>query len=188
MNRDETLALVKEYTKNQNLVKHMLAVEGAMRFYAKKFDEDVDKWGITGLVHDFDYEKYPNNEQHPTEGHPFWGVKQLREMGYPEDVCQAVLAHGDYTGEPRESLLAKALYACDELTGLIVAVALVRPTKKLSDVDVDAVKKKWKDKGFARGVKREDIDHGAANLGVPRDEHVGNVIRAMQKISDELGL
>lgn len=188
MNREETFALVNEHTKNQNLVKHMLAVEAAMRFYANKYGEDEEKWACTGLVHDFDYEQHPNDEHHPSEGHPFWGVSLLREQGYPEDVCKAVLAHGDYTGEPRESLLAKSLYACDELTGLIVAVALVRPSKKLSEVDVDAVKKKWKDKGFARGVKREDIEKGAEDLGVPLDEHIGNVIHAMQGISGELGL
>jgi len=188
MNREDAWNLVNEYTKNQNLVKHMLCVEAAMRFYAKKYDEDEEKWGITGLVHDFDYEKYPNDEHSPTEGHPSFGVSVLREKGYPEDVCQAVLAHGDYTGEPRESLLAKTLYAVDELTGLIVAVALVRPSKKLAEVDVKAVKKKWKDKGFARGVQREDIVRGAEDLGVSLDEHIENVITAMQGIAGELGL
>ena len=188
MNREHAWNLVNEYTKNQNLVKHMLCVEAAMRFYAKKYGEDEEKWAVTGLVHDFDYEKYPNDQRSPTEEHPAFGVGILREQGYPDDVCQAVLAHGDYTGEPRESLLAKALYACDELTGLVVAVALVRPSKKLSEVDVKAVKKKWKDKGFARGVHREDIVQGAEDLGVPLEEHIENVITAMQGISEELGL
>ena len=188
MNREDAWKLVNEYTKNQNLVKHMQCVEAAMRFYAQKYGEEEEKWAITGLVHDFDYEQYPNDAQSPTEEHPAYGVSILKEQGYPEDVCQAVLAHGDYTGAPRESLLAKALYACDELTGLVVAVALVRPSKKLAEVDVKSVKKKWKDKGFARGVKREDIINGAEALGVPLDDHIQNVITAMQGISEELGL
>ncbi|MBI1730797.1 HDIG domain-containing protein [Candidatus Acetothermia bacterium] len=188
MNRDEALQIVNEYTKNQNLVKHMLAVEAAMRFYAQKFGEDEEKWAVTGLIHDFDYEKYPNAAHHPTEEHPAWGVRLLQENGCPADVCEAILGHGDYTGVPRETQLAKTLYACDELTGLVVAVALVRPSRKIAEVDVEAVKRKWSDKSFARGVKREDIELGAKELGIPLDVHIQNVITAMQGISSQLGL
>jgi putative nucleotidyltransferase with HDIG domain len=188
VNRAEALKLVEEHTKNKNLLKHMLAVEAAMRAYAQKYDEDEEKWGIVGLLHDFDYERSPNPEHDPTEGHPSWGVRLLKEKGYPEDVCQAILAHADYTGVPRESLMAKALYACDELTGLIVAVALVRPSKRLTEVTVDSIKKKWSDKSFARGVRREEIERGAEELGVPLDEHIQMVLKAMQGISEQLGL
>ena len=188
LDREEALKLVREHTKNENLVKHMLAVEAAMRAYARKYGEDEEKWGIVGLLHDFDYEKYPNKEHSPTEGHPSWGVQLLREKGYPEDVCEAILGHADYTGVPRTSLMAKALYACDELTGLIVAVALVRPSRKLSEVTVESVLKKWNDKAFARGVNRQDIEHGAEELGVPLEEHIQTVLEAMQGIADQLGL
>ncbi len=188
VNRAEALKLVEEHTKNQNLIKHMLAVEAAMRAYARKFNGDEEQWGITGLLHDFDYEKYPNSEHHPTQGHPCWGVELLRGKGYSDDICQAILGHADYCGVPRQSLMAKALYACDELTGLIVAVALVRPSKRLAEVTVDSVKKKWSDKSFARGVNREDIERGAQELGVPLDDHIQTVLSAMQGISDQLGL
>lgn len=188
MNRAEALKLIEEQTKNQNLIKHMLAVEAVMRAYARKFNEDEEKWAITGLLHDFDYEKYPNPEHHPTQGHPSWGIALLREKGCSDDLCQAILGHADYCGVPRESLMAKALYACDELTGLIVAVALVRPTKKLADVTVESVKSKWDVKAFARGVKREDIERGAQELDVPLDDHIQAVLSAMQGISDRLGL
>jgi putative nucleotidyltransferase with HDIG domain len=188
MNRDDAMALVNEYTENQNLVKHMLCVEAAMRWYARKYGEDEELWGAVGLVHDFDYERWPNNEQHPTEGHPTTGVNILREKGWSDEACNAVLSHGTYTGQPRDTLMAKTLYACDELTGLVVATALVRPSKKLAEVNVKSVKKKWKDKGFAKGVNRQDIAEGAEDLGVPIDEHIANVIEAMQAASDELGL
>jgi putative nucleotidyltransferase with HDIG domain len=188
VNRAEALKLVEEHTQNQNLIKHMLAVEAAMRSYARKYHEDEEEWGIVGLLHDFDYEKYPNAEHHPTQGHPSWGVSLLREKGYSEEICQAILGHADYCGVPRESLMAKALYACDELTGLIVAVALVRPTKRLADVTVESVKNKWDVKSFARGVKREDIERGAQELSVPLDEHIQTVLSAMQGISGQLGL
>jgi len=188
LNREEALALLREHTKNGNLIKHMLAVEAAMRAYARKFGQDEEQWGIVGLLHDFDYEKYPNQEHHPTDGHPSAGVKMLREKGFPEEICQAILGHADYTGVPRESLMAKALYACDELTGLVVAVALVRPSKKIAEVTVESVKKKWNDKAFARGVKREDIERGAQELGVPLDEHIDTVLKAMQGIANQLGL
>ncbi len=188
MNRAAALALVQEYTQNQNLIKHMLAVEAALRAYARKFGEDEETWGVVGLIHDFDYEKYPNQAHHPTQEHPTSGVVILRERGWPEDICQAILAHADYTDVPRQSRLAQALYACDELTGLIVAVALVRPSKKLADVDLKAIKKKWKDKGFARGVQREDIERGAQELGVPLAVHIETVLEAMQGIAAQLGL
>jgi len=188
MNRAAALALVQEYTQNQNLIKHMLAVEAALRAYARKFGEDEETWGIVGLIHDFDYEKYPNQAHHPDREHPTSGVAILRERGWPEDLCQAILAHADYTGVPRTSKLAQALYACDELTGLIVAVALVRPSKKLADVDLKAIQKKWKDRGFARGVRREDIERGANELGVPLAVHIETVLEAMQGIAAQLGL
>lgn len=188
MTRSEALALVQEYTKNQNLIKHMLAVEAAMRAYARKFGEDEETWGVTGLLHDFDYEKYPNNEHHPTQGHPSVGVQILRECGVSEEICQAILGHASYTGVPRTALVAQALFASDELTGLIVATALVRPNKSLAEVDVEAVKRKWKDRAFARGVNREEIEQGARELGVPLDEHIDFVIRAMQGIAPQLGL
>jgi len=181
--RDEAFALLKEYTKNENLIKHALAVEAAMRAYAKKFGEDEELWGIVGLLHDFDYEKHPTLKEHP-----FVGAKILKEKGYPEEIVHAVLAHAPHTGTPRESLLDKAIFACDEITGLIVAVALVRPTKKIADVEVKSVKKKMKDKAFAAGVSREDIKKGAEELGVPLDEHIQTVLDAMKNIADELGL
>jgi putative nucleotidyltransferase with HDIG domain len=188
MTHAEALALVRDHTKNQNLQKHMLAVEAAMRAYARKFGEDEETWGVVGLVHDFDYETHPNEAHHPHHEHPSTGVAILRKRGWPEPVCQAILGHADYTGVSRESRLAKALYACDELSGLIVAVALVRPSKKMADVDVPAIKKKWSDRSFARGVRREEIEKGADELGVPLDEHIQTVLSAMQGIADQLGL
>lgn len=188
MNRAQAMALVQEYTKNPNLIKHMLAVEAAMRAYARTYGQDEELWGAVGLVHDFDYERWPNDEHHPTQGHPSAGVAILRQQGWSEEACNAILGHGSYTGVPRDSQLAKALYAVDELTGLIVATALVRPSKKLVEVDVPAVQKKWKDKGFARGVNRQDIEEGARELGVPLEEHIQNVLQAMQGISQALGL
>ncbi len=188
MTRNEAFALVQEHTKNQNLIKHMLAVEATMRAYARKFNEDEESWGLAGLLHDFDYERYPNNEHHPAQGHPAFGVQILRERGVSEEICQAILGHATYTGVPRRSLMAKALFAVDELTGLVVATALVRPSKKLSEVDVAAVKKKWKDKAFARGVNRDEIEQGAQELNIPLDEHIDFVIKAMQGIAPQLGL
>ncbi len=183
MTRQDAWELLTEFTKNPNLIKHALAVEAAMRAYARKFGEDEEKWGIVGLIHDFDY------EQHPTlEEHPFAGAKILEERGWPKDVIKAVLAHADHTGVKRETLMEKALFAVDELTGLIVAVALVRPTKSILDVTVESVKKKWKEKSFAAGVKREDIERGAQELGVPLDEHIAIVLEAMKGIASELGL
>ena len=181
--REEAIALLKEYTKNENLVKHALAVEVAMRDYAERFGEDPEKWGVTGLLHDFDYERYPS-----LKDHPFKGVKILKEKGYPEAMTRAILAHGNHTGVSRQTLLEKTLYAVDELTGLIVAVALVRPSKRIADVKVTSVIKKWKDKSFARGVNRQDIEIGAKQLGIDLREHIKNVLESMKKISSELGL
>jgi putative nucleotidyltransferase with HDIG domain len=188
MNRDEALALVEEHTKNRNLIKHMLAVEAGMRAYARRFGEDEEAWGVLGLLHDFDYEKFPNPDRLPDREHPSWGVDLLRGLGYPEEGLRAILGHAEYTGAPRETRMAQALYAVDELTGLIVAVALVRPSKKLADVDLKAIKKKWKEKSFAAGVERESIVRGAEELGVPLDEHIGVVLAAMQDAAEALGL
>jgi putative nucleotidyltransferase with HDIG domain len=186
--RDEALALVHEYTKSDSLRKHMLSVEAAMRAYAERYREDVERWGITGLIHDFDYERFPNAEQSPGHDHPFEGVRILRERGWPEDILEAVLGHAQYSGVPRVSRMARTLFAVDELTGLITATALVRPSKSVHEVDARSVRKKMKDKAFARGVSREDVIEGAADLGVDLDEHIAFVIAAMQKSADQLGL
>lgn len=186
--REETLALVHEYTASDSLRKHMLAVEAAMRAYAVRFGEDAERWGLTGLVHDFDYERFPNEAHSPTEGHPAEGVRILRERGWPEDVLEAILGHGNYTGVPRVSRLARTLYAVDELTGLITATALVRPSRSVHEVDARAVRKKMKDKAFARGVNREEVVAGAGDLGVDLDEHIDFVIGAMRGAADALGL
>ena len=183
MNREEAFALLKEYIKNENLIKHMLAVESAMRVYARKYNEDEEKWGIVGLIHDFDYEMHPTAEEHPLKGSEI-----LKERGYPEDVIYAIKAHADYLELERKSPMDKALYAVDDLAGFIVAVTLVRPTKKLSEVEVKSVKKKLKDKSFAAKVNREDIQRGVEELGVPLDEHIETVLKAMQGIAEELGL
>jgi putative nucleotidyltransferase with HDIG domain len=179
---------VHEYTASDSLRKHMLSVEAAMRAYAEKFGEDVERWGITGLVHDFDYERYPNEAHSPTEEHPAEGVRILRSKGFPEDILEAILGHARYSGVPRVSKMAKTLFAVDELTGLITATALVRPTRNLLEVEAKSVRKKMKDKAFARGVSREDVTEGAADLGVDLDEHIAFVIGAMQRIAPELGL
>jgi predicted hydrolase (HD superfamily) len=186
--RSEALALMHEYTASESLRKHMLAVEAAMRAYAQKFDEDEERWGITGLVHDFDYERFPNNAHSPTDEHPSEGVRILRGKGYPDDILQAILGHAQYTNTPRESRMAKTLFAVDELTGLITATALVRPTKSVHEVDAKSVRKKMKDKAFARGVSRDDVINGAQELGVDLDEHISFVISAMQARSADLGL
>lgn len=183
MTREEALAIVREFVKGENLLKHMFAVEAAMRFYAEKFGEDVEKWGLAGLLHDFDWEIHPTLEEHPLAGEPI-----LRQRGVPEDVIRAIMAHADHTGVPRQTLMEKALYACDEITGLIVAVALVRPSRSLLDLEVSSVKKKWKDRAFAAGANREEIEKAAAEFGVDLWEHVGNVILAMRRIAPELGL
>ncbi len=183
MTRDQALALVREYVKNEDLVRHMLSVEAAMLFYAEKFGEDAEKWRVTGLLHDFDWEIHPTLEEHPAAGEPI-----LRERGVPEDIIRAVLSHADHTGMPRQTRMEKALYACDEITGLVTAVALVRPSRSLLDLEASSVKKKWKDKTFAAGANRLEIEKSAAEFGIELWEHVGNVILAMRKIAPELGL
>ena len=186
--RDSALALVHEWTGSESLRKHMLAVEAAMRAYARRLGEDEARWGLTGLVHDFDYERYPNAERAPDREHPAEGVRHLRALGYPDDVCEAILGHGEYTGVPRTTPMARALFAVDELTGLITAAALIKPSRRVADVDVATVRKRMKDKAFARGVSRDDVVRGAAELGVPFDEHVGVVLGAMQGEAEALGL
>jgi putative nucleotidyltransferase with HDIG domain len=188
MNRDEALALMHEYTETDALRKHMYSVEAAMRAYARKYGEDESTWGLVGLLHDFDYEKYPNPEHNPDAEHPSFGVGVLRERGLPEPLLEAILGHASYTGVPRTSLLAKTLFAVDELCGFLVACALVRPSKSLQDLGVKSVKKKLKDKAFARGVNREEVRQGAEELGVPLDEHVQFVIEALRPVQRELGL
>ena len=191
MNRDEALAIVREYVKNEGLVRHMLSVEAAMRFYAEKFAEgagvlpaeDVERWGLIGLLHDFDWEIHPTLEQHPQDGAPI-----LRERGVPEDIIQDILSHADHLNMPRDTLVRKAICACDEITGLITAVALVRPSRSLYDLEAKSVKKKWKDKAFAAGTSRTEMEHAAQEFGVELWEHVGNVIQAMRRIAPQLGL
>jgi len=182
MNRSTALEIVKEYVSNENLIRHMLAVEAAMRFYALKLEQDDELWGITGLLHDFDWEIHPTLEEHPQAGIPI-----LREKGVPEVIIQAILSHADHTGVPRTTSMEKGLYACDEITGLITAVALVRPTRSLDDLKVKSVKKKWKDLKFAAGANREEIAQATEDFGVELWEHVGNVILAMRGICTELG-
>ena len=186
--REDALALMHEYTKSDSLRKHMLSVEAAMRAYAAKYGEDEERWGLAGLIHDFDYERFPNAAQSATEDHPSQGVRILREKGWPEDILDAVLGHALFTGVPRTSRMAKTLFAVDELTGLITATALVRPSKSVHEVDARSVRKKMKDKAFARGVSRDDVVQGAADLGVDLDEHIAFVIGAMQRSADALGL
>ncbi|UCF28812.1 MAG: HDIG domain-containing protein [Chloroflexota bacterium] len=182
MNRENALAIVEQYVSNENLIRHMLAVEAAMRFYANKYDQDAELWGNTGLLHDFDWEIHPTLEEHPQAGAPI-----LRENGVPEEIIRAILSHADHTGVPRESLMEKALMACDEITGLITAVALVRPSRSLDDLKVKSVKKKWKDRSFAAGADREEIARAVEDFGVDLWEHTTNVILAMRTIGTELG-
>ncbi len=183
MKRDEALAVVREYVKNENLVRHMLAVEAAMAWYAEKFDEEVEKWRVVGLLHDFDWEIHPTLDEHPQAGVPI-----LQERGVSEEIIRAILSHADHTGVPRETRMEKALAACDEITGLVTAVALVRPSRSLYDLTASSVKKKWKDRAFAAGASREEIEKSTAEFGVPLWEHVDNVILAMRRIAPELGL
>ena len=183
MKREEALEIVNEYVKNINLVRHMLSVEAAMRYYATKYGEDVETWGCTGLLHDFDWEIHPTLHEHPQAGAPI-----LRERGVPEEIVRAVLSHADHTGVPRQTGMEKGLYACDEITGLVTAVTLVRPSRSLYDLEAKSVKKKWKDRAFAAGANREEIERATAEFGVELWEHVDNVIHAMQGIAPELGL
>ena len=186
--RADALALLHEFTASDSLRKHMLAVEAAMRAYAGKWSEDAERWGLAGLMHDFDYEKWPNASHAADAEHPAEGVRLLRSRGYPEDVLQAILGHATYTGVQRDTRMAKALFAVDELTGLITAAALVRPSKSVLDLEAGSVKKKMKDKAFARGVSREDVTSGAEEIGVPLDDHITFVIGAMRGVAPSLGL
>lgn len=183
MNREDAWALLCEYTKSEGLRKHAIAVEAAMRHFARKYGEDEEKWGIVGLLHDFDYEIHPTLDKHPQEG-----AKILRERGWPEDVVTAILSHARHLGLPRRTPLEKTLFAVDELTGFITAVALVKPNKSLDEVDARSVRKKMKDKAFARSVNRDDIVEGAQDLEVELDAHIAEVIEAMKAAADELGL
>src|SRR3989304_3887287 len=183
MTRAEALALAREFVKNEGLVRHMLSVEAAMRFYAEKFGEDVGTWGLIGLLHDFDWEIHPTLEQHPQDGAPI-----LRERGVPEEIIQDILSHADHLSMPRDTLVRKAICACDEITGLITAVALVRPSRSLYDLEASSVKKKWKDKAFAAGTNRAEMEQAAREFGVDIWEHTANVITAMRNIAPELGL
>jgi putative nucleotidyltransferase with HDIG domain len=182
MTRDEAWNLLCEYTQSENLRRHALAVEACMRYYARLFGEDEELWGVVGLLHDFDYERYPSLEEHP-----FRGMEILRARGAPEAIIRAVGAHANHTGIPRESLLERAIFACDEISGFVIAVALVKG-RTLSAVTPESVRKRMKEKGFARGVNRDDLLQGAEELGIPFDEHVEHVVRALQGIADQLGL
>jgi predicted hydrolase (HD superfamily) len=188
LTRSEALALMQEYTASDALRKHMYAVEIAMRAMAERAGEDPDAWGLVGLVHDFDYERYPNAAHSPHQEHPAEGVRILAERGLPEPMQRAILGHANYTGVPRDSAMAKALFAVDELCGFLVACALVRPSRSLQDLEVSSVRKKLKDKAFARGVSREDVIQGAAELGVPLDEHIAFVLAALRPHERVLGL
>jgi putative nucleotidyltransferase with HDIG domain len=183
MNREQAWGLLTEFTQSESLRKHALAVEACMRAYARKYGEDEDKWAITGLLHDFDYERYPTAEEHP-----FMGEKILAERGYPEEIRRAILSHAQYSGVPRQSNLEKTLFACDELAGFITAVAMVKPSKSLAEVEAKSVRKKMKDKAFARAVNRNDITEGAADLGVDLDTHITFCVDAMRSVAAELGL
>ncbi len=183
MTREEALSFVREYVKNEGLIRHMYSVEAAMRYYAEKFNQDADLWGVTGLLHDFDWEIHPTAEQHPVDGAPL-----LTAKGVDSVIIRAILSHGDNTGVTRDSLMEKALNACDEITGLITAVALVRPSRSLYDLEPSSVKKKWKDRQFAAGTDRVGMEKAATDFGIDLWEHVGNVIHAMRRIAPELGL
>jgi putative nucleotidyltransferase with HDIG domain len=186
--RADALALVHEYTASDSLRKHMLTVEAVMRAYAEHFGEDPERWGLAGLIHDFDYERFPNAAHSPTDEHPSSGVRILRERGWPEDILQAILGHAACCNVPRETLMARTLFAVDELSGLVTATALVKPSKSVHDVEAASVKKKMKDKGFARGVSREDVLLGVQELGVELEPHIQFVIDAMRGAADTIGL
>lgn len=183
LSRADAWKLMTEYTQGESLRKHMLAVEAAVRGYARQFGEDEDDWGVVALLHDFDYERYPDQENHP-----YRGVEVLKAKGYPEWVTRAILSHADYSGVPRESRLEKTLYACDEMSGIVTAAALVRPSKSILDLEASSVMKRMKDKAFARAVNRDDLKRGAEELGIPLDQHITNVIAFMRVQADALGL
>jgi putative nucleotidyltransferase with HDIG domain len=186
--RDDAWNLLCEYTQSESLRKHMLAVEACVRAYARKNGADEDLWGITALLHDFDYERWPNNDHAPDKEHPAEGAKILREHGYSDEMIRAIMSHADYSGVARETLLEHTLFACDELAGFLTACSYIRPSKSILDLEVSSVKKRLKDKAFARGVNREDVTNGAAELGVPLDEHIAFCISAMREHADALGL
>ena len=183
LSRDDAWALVTEYTQSESLRKHMLGVEAAVRGYARQFGEDEDDWGAVALLHDFDYERWPD-----PQNHPFRGDEILRDKGYPEWVTRAILSHADYSGVPRESRLEKALYACDEMSGFVTAAALVRPSKSVLDLEAASVLKRMKDKAFARAISRDDLKRGAEELGLPLEEHAANVISFLRAEAGPLGL
>ncbi len=182
MDRPTALSILEEFIQNINLRRHMFAVEAAMQDYARRFGEDPHTWGLAGLLHDFDWEIHPNLDEHPQAGAPI-----LRERGVPEEIIQCILSHADHTGVPRRSKMEKSLYACDEITGLITAVALVRPSRSLEDLKVKSVRKKWNDHRFAANVDRSEIEHAASELGIELWQHVENVIQSMRRISRDLG-
>jgi putative nucleotidyltransferase with HDIG domain len=186
--REGALKLLCEYTSSESLRKHMLAVETCARAYACKFGADEELWGMTALLHDFDYERWPNSEHAADKGHPAEGARILRELGYPEEAVRAILSHADYTNVPRESQLEHALFACDELAGFLTACAYVRPSKSILDLEVDSVKRRLKDKAFAKGVSRDDVRKGAEELGISLEEHVQFCIAALRENADALGL
>src|SRR5512133_1263731 len=188
LDRASAWTLVCEWTQSESLRKHMLAVETAMRAYARKFGADEEAWALAGLLHDFDYERFPNNAHSATEEHPSEGVRHLRGLGVSEEICAAIMGHAEYTNTPRESQMAKALFAVDELCGLITAATYVRPSKSILDLEASSVRKKMKDKAFARGVSREDITVGAAELGVELGEHIAFVVEALKGNAAALGL
>ena len=183
LSREAAWALVTEYTQGESLRKHMMAVEAAVRGYARQFGEDEDDWGVVALLHDFDYERYPDQENHP-----YRGVEVLEARGYPAWVTRAILSHADYSGVSRQSRLEKTLYACDEMSGIVTAAALVRPSKSIMDLEASSVIKRMKDKAFARAVSRDDLRRGAEEIGLPLDQHVANVIAFMRERADVLGL
>ena len=188
LNRDRALELMHEYTASDALRKHMYAVEIAMRAMAERAGEDPESWGLVGLLHDFDYERFPNSEHSATEGHPVEGVRVLAAKGLPEPMQRAILGHANYSGVPRDTPMARALFAVDELAGFLVACALVRPSRSLQDLEVSSVKKKLKDKAFARGVSRDDVVRGAEELGVPLDQHIAFMLAALRPQERTLGL
>jgi len=186
--RNDAWTLLCEFTQNENLRKHALAVEACVRAYARKNGADEEFWGVTALLHDFDYERWPNDAHSPAEEHPVGGSKILRERGYSEEAIRAIVSHADYCNVPRQTPLEHALFACDELAGFLTACALIKPSKSIFDVEPDSVKRKLKDKAFARGVSREDVRKGAEELGVPLEEHIEFCIEAMRGVADALGL
>ncbi len=186
--REDAWRLLCEYTQSENLRKHALAVEACVRAYAHKFSADEELWGLAALLHDFDYERWPNDAHHPTQEHPYEGSKILRERGFPEEAIRAILSHADYTGMPRQTQLDHTLFACDELAGFLTACALVKPNKSIREVETPSVKKKLKDKAFARGVNRQDVLRGAEELGIPLDDHISFCIEALRGVADQLGL